>query len=638
MVDVKLALEELKEESDSGKLQAAVPRRRPRTAPWVIAGLAVAVVLAATPVVWWLTRQPVPPGAPVLTQLTRDTGLTTDPALSSDGKLLACASDRSGEGNLDIYVQQVGGGAPLRLTRDPADEREPAFSPDGTTIAFRSEKDGGGIYIASTLGGGPARLVAPGGRRPRFSPDGTWVTYWAGVLAGASLSIRDSARVFVVAAAGGTPRPLAPDFVTALWPIWSSDGSHVLFLGNRDGKSIEQSLDWWVAPLEGGPAVKTGALDATRAERLSGGLQVYPWALAPGAWEPESQSVLFSTRAGDTTNLWRIGISARTWKVAGRPERVTSGPALEDSPSLASGPGGTVRVAFASMRQNLSIWSLRIDPNEGTVTGPVRRWTNEDADDFFPALSSDGTRLVFVSTRTGHQELWVRNLQTGEDVALTASRTAKYNPSFSPDGTLVGFTGAPKWDTYVMPSAGGTPKVVCDGCGQLTGWSSDGKRVLTNNSGGWLTLLDLPTGRTTKPVERPGHWLCCGRFSPDDRWVSFWDGTENRGYVAPVRSDGVVGEKEWIDVIVEDSGLWSPDGTLIYGASFRDGYMCIWAQRLNPTTKRPKGAPFAVFHFHNAHLSIANQTEFGMSIGRDQLVFNMGERTGNIWMAEWKAR
>ena len=189
-----------------------------------------------------------------------------------------------------------------------------------------------------------------------------------------------------------------------------------------------------------------------------------------------------------------------------------------------------------------------------------------------------------------------------------------------------------------MPSAGGAPKVVCDGCGQLTGWSSDGKRVLTNNSSGSVTLLDLPTGRTTKLLARPGHWLCCGRFSPDDRWAKFLDGTEFRSYVAPVRSGGVVGGKEWIDVLEGDTGPWSPDGTLVYGSSFRDGYRCIWAQRLNPTTKRPEGAPFAVFHFHNARLSIANQTEFGMSIGRDQLVFDMGERTGNIWMAEWKAR
>ena len=75
---------------------------------------------------------------------------------------------------------------------------------------------------------------------------------------------------------------------------------------------------------------------------------------------------------------------------------------------------------------------------------------------------------------------------------------------------------------------------------------------------------------------------------------------------------------------------------MIYFASDRGGFSCIWAQRLDAVTKRPVGAPFAVFHAHSARISVQDQAEVYLAIGRDKMLFSMAERTGNIWMAEFK--
>ena len=112
-------------------------------------------------------------------------------------------------------------------------------------------------------------------------------------------------------------------------------------------------------------------------------------------------------------------------------------------------------------------------------------------------------------------------------------------------------------------------------------------------------------------------------------------------FVAPVRPGRPPAESEWI-AITDGSQWdrrpdWSPGGNLLYFTSERDGFRCIWAQRLHPATKRPQGSPFAVHHVHKARHSLFNVDtvgQLGLSVARDKIVFATSEITGNIWMME----
>ena len=379
MDDVKLLLEELGEESESGKLAPSLSRRRRRT-PALIVGAAVALVAVASLGLWMATQRketPPPTRGPVLTRLTSDVGLSTQPVVSPKGDLLAYASDRSGDGNLDIWVQQIGGGQPLRLTRNEADDDEPAFSPDGTRIAFHSGRDGGGIYVVPALGG-EERLIARQGRGPKFSPNGTQILYWIG---------RDFGKAFIVPSLGGAPRPVRPEFYSVRNPVWSPDGKWILFHGSKDRNELieSESYDWWASESNGGALVRTGAVSLLRREGLAPPGRVF----IPDIWLAENSGVVFSARLGDTTNLWRLAISFASGRVSGVPQRLTFGTGMEVSASA----GTANSLVFASLNNNTDVWGLPIDAEHGKIRGELHQWTNNPAADGQPSLSSDGKQM-----------------------------------------------------------------------------------------------------------------------------------------------------------------------------------------------------------------------------------------------------
>src|SRR4029077_13641594 len=151
----------------------------------VIAALAIGVILwlQKTEYFW---RNPV---ASARFQTVTDLdGVAQAAAVSRDGHFVAFLSDRDGQ--MDVWVTQVGSGEFHNLTRGSARElvnpsvRTMGFSPDGSLVTFWVRKQGGSsggdisIWAVPTLGGQP-RPYLEGVAEFYWSRDGPRLAYHA---------------------------------------------------------------------------------------------------------------------------------------------------------------------------------------------------------------------------------------------------------------------------------------------------------------------------------------------------------------------------------------------------------------------------------------------------------------------------
>ncbi len=601
---------------------AAVQSLRRRVWPaWVVAAACLAVAVAVY--VRKVHFGPVGIAAgTTLRRLTTDNGLTTDAAISADGKFIAYASDRADSSNLDIWVQQIGGGGDARITNNPADDYDPSISPDGSQVAFRSERDGGGIYLMPALGG-DARLLIPKGRRPRFSPDGSMLMYSVG--SGDDFS---GADLFVQRLSGGTPTQIgagcSPYPVSA---VWSPDGSCILF----DGFCADNGYKGagWVSTPDGR---RIGKLDL--------------FSFINDQWLPNPSRLLipfhtFRAELSDEASISALPISTDGTKVTGPAERLTFGTGGERHASAANG-----LTALSVVNSENHVWGLPIDAS-GRGSGPPRQLTFGSAGESLCNLSKDGQKLAFTTHRTDHHQLFIKDLKTGKEQEIPWEGVRLSYAALAPDASKVVFTNYlnSRRDSsgfiYQVPVSGGFPRKIWGAPKTFYGvwdWSPDGTTILFF-SHGVVEQLDLKSGSKTTFLEAKGYEVWQSHFSPDGRWVTFNAVKDGRStlFVAPFRK-GLVPRSDWIPIADsgwDDKPHFSANGKLIFFSSDRDGFRCIWAQLVGPDM-HPVGAAFAVYHSHERRRSFRNlrNSSFEIAVGPDMVVFNQEERTGNIWLLE----
>ena len=582
--------------------------------------VAVIVILLAITAIK-LARKPV--RLEKLSELTAGTDFSINPSISRDGSMVAYSSDKAQTGNLDIWIQRLPRGTPVRLTTDVAEDKFPSLAPDGSSVVFRSERDGGGIYIANSSGG-LERLLAPGGRNPRFSPDGQYIAYWIGDRDDTT----PSGKLYVLSLRDGHLQQLATDFSDARWPVWSSDGHSILFSGCQElSQPMPACLDWWVISADASKVENTGALSVLRQRRIE------PLE-GSGGWYADT--VLFTGRSGGSTSLWEIKVSQKSLRAEGPPQQLTSGISRDVDPVLAQ--NGTL--VFGHLSAALHVWRIAHAMTPTSVEST--KITQDAGTDSNPSVSRDGHWLVFSRLLGTRRDLWIKNLLTGTETMLDIPGADKTSPVVDDTGKLIAFeTRDNDVQAIYVTDRKNPPRKICEDCSRPSGWLAQGRALLYRaGAPSAIKMTEVETGSAQTVLEHVGISLSEADWSPINEYMLFaasTTGDRKQVFAVQFPKDGGKAIGKWVP-ITEGAGFserprWSGDGSAIFYISRRDGFSCIWGQRFDANAGRPVGSPFPVMHYHNLRVSPARiaPRSFDLSVSGDTIYLNVGEETASLW-------
>lgn len=198
------------------------------------------------------------------------------------------------------------------------------------------------------------------------------------------------------------------------------------------------------------------------------------------------------------------------------------------------------------------------------------------------------TQIVFEYA----DDLWSVSRDGGVATRLTSGVGREFNPHFSPDGTMIAFTGEYEGndDVYVMPATGGVPRRLTyhPEPDVVIGWTTDGKSVLFNSKreafadSGRLYTIALD-GKLPQPLPliraEDGSYSPDGShiaYLPDFHWQAAWKryrgGQTLKIWLADLSDSSIVA------IPRENSNDFNPMwvGNTVYFLSDRNGPVTLW--------------------------------------------------------------
>ncbi len=477
------------------------------------------LIIASAGVVYLFSRRSALPKQAALanatfTQLTDQAGPEYFPSLSPDGKSFVYAGSASG--NLDIYLQRVGGKNPINLTKDsPSDDTQPAFSPDGELIAFRSEREGGGIFVMGATGESVKRLT-DFGYNPAWSPDEKEIACANEGIIEPSSRVKAS-RLWAVNVGTGKKRLITN--IDAVQPNWSPHGYRIAYQGRRN----DVQRDIWTIPAEGGDPV-----EVTNDPAMD-------W---NAVWSPDGKYLYFVSDRGGSMNLWRVAIEEKTGKVLGSAEAITT-----PSPYVAhlSFSSDGRHLAYSNLVRSGNLQRVGFDPVRETVVGQPGWVTQSSRVAFVPDVSSDGEWLTFDTQTDKQEDIFVVRRDGSGLRQLTDDSYQDRAPRWSPDGRRIAFFSdrTRNWEIWMINADGSGLQQVTYTGGTAIGpiWSPDGTRLIYRIVGSSPSIIEVGKSwqeQTTQALQsmsdRENRFFVWS-WSPDGRKLAEHQGRGNAGII-----------------------------------------------------------------------------------------------------------
>ncbi|HEY4045986.1 MAG TPA: hypothetical protein VGM27_03880 [Acidobacteriaceae bacterium] len=460
------------------------PRLRRITAGLLLAG----VLVAASGLGYlWRARHTDQWGIALkITPLTTFPGESYQPSLSPDGQSIAFIWNNSNR-NYNIYVMQPGG-KPLRVTSDPDVDLHPAWSPDGKSLAFlRVSSADAQVMIVPFPGGQEKRLFALRSPRPwsedllgvRSDAGPTWAPDGKGLIVSDTAPSGHGLALYEFNLETQQLRPLTspPADDRDLSPALSPDGSWIAFVRF----SSYDSADVYVVPV-GSDQEQRLTFDHADIQGLT--------------WREDGPGIIFSSNRDGAYSLWSI-----------HPGRSGLFPILTTGESAMqptiSRDGSLMVYADFSLRSNIFKVNLDQQHSDQASIKLVPSIRSSHSAQYSP----DGSKIAFVSDRSGKWELWVAAADGNDPYQLTDFEGATVgSPRWSPDSKLIAFDARPKGhsEIFVVSANGHQLQALSlkNTEEKQPAWSPDGKWIYFNtNRGGPMQLWRMePSGANASSV------------------------------------------------------------------------------------------------------------------------------------------